>query len=245
MKRDERPMYCDALSLADNGSYEPIVEVVAENSSNLFSEYIRLRDESNRLKEWAKKIGNKDQQSRLSKTKTEFELWQNKVNQIKLEFKQTVNLLDNTVESYYISFYDYPAITLEKYQQLKENGTAPSTNFFSIRFHNQETNTIVATLIFRFFRNNDKYPYAKTAIPFELNYFKKATEDFNFIGYHNRAKSVDLRSFYINDKGKTVVRYINPTDEKYYEHESTSLNITEVVMKFFDQILENLIELRG
>ena len=245
IRRDERPMYYDALSLADNGSYEPIVEVVAENCSNLFSEYIRLRDESNRLKEWAKKIGNKDQQSRLSKTKTEFELWQNKVNQIKLEFKQAVNLLNDTVESYYISFYEYPAITLEKYQQLKENGIAPSTNFFSIRFHSQETNTIVATLMFRFFRNNDKYPYAKTSIPFELNYFDKATDDFNFIGYHKRAKNIDLRSFYINDKGETVVRYINPTDEKYYEHESTSLNVTDVVMKFFDQILENLIGLRG
>ena len=80
IRRDERPMYYEALSLADTGVYEPIVEVVAENCSTLFSEYIRLRDESNRLKEWAKKIGNKDQQARLSKTKTEFELWSNKVN---------------------------------------------------------------------------------------------------------------------------------------------------------------------
>jgi Fic family protein len=245
IRRDERPMYYDALSIADTGIYEPIVEVVAENCSNLFSEYIRVRDESNRLKDWAKKIGNKDQQLRLSKAKTEFELWLNKVNQIKLEFKQAVNLLDDTIQTYYISFYEYPLITLEKYQQLKENGIAPSTNFFSIRFHSQETNSIVATFMFRFFRNKEKYPYAKTAIPFELNFFDKTIEDFNFIGYHPRAKSIELRSFYINDKGEIVVRYINPSDEKYYELESTTQNITDVVMKFFDQILENIIGLRG
>lgn len=244
IRRDERPMYYDALSIADTGIYEPIVEVVAENCSNLFSEYIRLRDESNRLKEWAKKIGNKDQQLRLSKTKTEFELWQNRVNQIKLEFKQAVNLLDDTIESFYISFYEYPAITLEKYQQLKENGIAPGTNFFSIRFHSQETSTISATLMFRFFRNNEKYPYAKNVIPFELNYFDKETEDFNFIGYHKRSKSIELRSFYINEKGETIVRYIKPSDEKYYEHESSILNVTDVVMKFFDQVLENIIGLQ-
>jgi hypothetical protein len=236
-------MYYEALSLADTGVYEPIVELVAENCSILFSEYIRLRDESNRLKEWAKKIGNKDQQKRLSKTKTEFELWLNKVNQIKLEFKQAVNILDDTIESYYISFYEYPALTLEKYQQLKDNGTAPATNFFSIRFHNKDTNKIVATFMFRFFRNKDKYPYAKTAIPLELNYFDKETDDFNFIGYFDKAKKIELRSFYINEKGETVVRFIKPEDEKYYEHETTTERVTDVVMKFFDQVFENIIGL--
>jgi Fic family protein len=243
IRRDERPMYYEALSLADTGVYEPIVELVAENCSILFSEYIRLRDESNRLKEWAKKIGNKDQQTRLSKTKTEFELWLNKVNQIKLEFKQAVNILDDTIESYYISFYEYPALTLEKYQQLKDNGIAPATNFFSIRFHNKDTNKIVATFMFRFFRNKDKYPYAKTAIPLELNYFDKETDDFNFIGYFDKAKKIELRSFYINEKGETVVRFIKPEDEKYYEYETTTERVTDVVMKFFDQVFENIIGL--
>jgi len=243
IKRDERPMYYEALSLADTGIYEPIVEVVAENCSTLFSEYIRIRDESNRLKEWAKKISNKDQQSRLSKTKTEFELWQNKVNQIKLEFKQAVNILNDTIESYYISFYEYPALTLEKYQQLKENGIAPATNFFSIRFHNKETDRIVSTFMFRFFRNNDKYPYAKTAIPLELNYFDKSTEDFNFIGYFDKAKKIALRSFYINDKGETVVRFIKLEDVKYYEHELATEKITDIVMEFFDQVFDNIIKL--
>ena len=134
-------------------------------------------------------------------------------------------------------------MTLEKYQQLKENGIAPATNFFSIRFHNKDTDRIVATFMFRFFRNNDKYPYAKTAIPLELNYFDKESDDFNFIGYFEKAKKIELRSFYINDKGETVVRFINPEDEKYYEHETTTERVTDVVMKFFDQVFENIIGL--
>jgi Fic family protein len=243
IRRDERPMYYEALSLADTGLYEPIIELVAENCSNLFSEYIRLRDESNRLKEWAKKIGNKDQQAKLSKTKTEFELWLNKVNQIKLEFKQAVNVLNDSMDSFYISFYEYPALTLEKYQQLKDNGIAPATNFFSIRFHNKDTDRIVATFMFRFFRNKDKYPYAKTAIPLELNYFDKELNEFKFIGYFDKAKKIALRSFYINEKGETVVRFIKPEDEKYYEHETTTEKVTDVVIKFFDQVFENIIGL--
>ena len=57
IRRDERPAYYNALSLADLGQYEPIIEIVANNCSNLFSEYIRVKDESNRLKEWAQRLG--------------------------------------------------------------------------------------------------------------------------------------------------------------------------------------------
>lgn len=245
IRRDERPMYYEALSLADTGHYEPIIELVAENCSQLFSEYIRVRDESNRLKDWAKKLGNKDQQLRLSKAKTEFELWQNKVNQIKLEFKQAVSIINETVESYYISFYEYPPLTLEKYQQLKENGFSSGTNFFSIRFHNNDNDRIIATYMFRFFRSNNKYPDSPDVIPLELNYYDKESNDFNFIGYYDRAKTIELRAFYVNKKGEIVLRYINPMERNInYEHETTSERLTDIVMKFFEQIFENVLGLR-
>jgi len=245
IRRDERPMYYNALSLGDTGHYEPIIEVVAENCSNLFSEYIRLRDESNRLKDWAIKLGNKDQQSRLSKAKTEFELWQNKVNQIKLEFKQAVTILNETLESYYISFYEYPPLTLEKYQLLKENGITAGTNFYSIRFHNNDNDRIIATFMFRFYRSNNKYPYTPDAIPLELNYYDKESDDFKFIGYFDRAKLIDLRAFYINNQGEIILRFINPDDENFnYEHETKEERLTDIVMKFFGQIFENIMGLR-
>jgi hypothetical protein len=39
------------------------------------------------------------------------------------------------------------------------------------------------------------------------------------------------------------VRFIKPEDEKYYEHETTTERVTDVVMKFFDQVFENIIGL--
>ena len=47
----------------------------------------------------------------------------------------------------------------------------------------------------------------------------------------------------VNEKGETVVRFINPTDEKYYEHETTNERVTDVVMRFFDQVFENILGL--
>jgi len=244
IRRDERPAYYDALTLADNGHYEPIIEIVAENCTTLFSEYIRLRDESSRLKDWAMKLGNKDRELRLSKVKTEFELWQNKVNQIKLEFKQALTIINESVQTYYVSFYEYPPLTLDKYQQLKEKGIAQGTNFFSIRIHNNDTDRIVYTFMFRFFRSNNKYPHVPMAIPLELNYFDITKEDFKFIGYFDHAKDITLRAFYVDGTGQIVTRYINPADTNYHEHETTEERITDTVINFFEQVFEKVLGVR-
>ena len=242
IRRDERPDYYNALSIADEGEYEPIVEVITKNCTDLFSQYIRVRDESNRLKDWAKRIGAKDSQQRLSKSKAEYELWLNKVNQIKLEFKQVVSIIDQNVESFYVSFYEYPAITFEKYQQLKDNGIAPSTNFFSIRFHNNDSNRIISTLMFRFYRSNYKYPKTPNVIPIELNIYDTEISDFKFIGYSDYAKQISLRSFYIAENGEVIVRYANSDiDNPNWEQDKNDEKLAEIVQEFFEKVFANIL----
>jgi len=241
IKRSERPEYYSALSKADRGEYEPIVEIVAANCIELFAEYIRVRDESTRLTEWAKKIGKKDIQLRLAKAKGEFELWQNRVNQIKLEFKQAVTVLNENLESYDLSFFEYPAIAFEKYQQLKESGFAAGTNFFSIRFHDIENERIIATFMFRFFRNEGKYWRTPHVIPMDLNYYDSDKRDFVFINSYSWSNKISLRAFYINDNEDLVVRYQqSPT----YEGEQINPKLSDVVRQFFDQIFEHMLGLK-
>lgn len=242
IKRTERPEYYNALGLADTGEYEPIVEVVMNNCTSLFAEYIRVRDESNRLKAWAKRIGAKDSQQRLAKLKTEFELWLNKVNQIKLEFKQVVSIIDESVESYYVSFYEYPQITFEKYQQLKEKGIAPSSNFFSIRFHNNDTDRIISTLMFRFYRSNNKYPKTPNVIPLELNIFDSELNDFKFIGYSDFANKISLRAFYVSDNGEIIVRYANCDEANpHWEKDHKDKKLSDVVQTFFEKVFGSML----
>ena len=242
IRRDERVDYYDALSLADEGIYEPIVEVVTKNCTNLFAEYIRVRDESNRLKTWAKRIGAKDKEQRLSKSKTEFELWWNKVNQIKLEFKQFVSVIDENVKGYYVSFYEYPPVTFEKYQQLKETGIAAGSNFFSIRFHNNDTKKIVTTLMFGFFRFNDKYSKTPNVIPLELNIFDKESKKFNFFRYSGFARKISLRAFYVADDGKIVVRYANRDGgNPHWEEDCHDEKIFDVIQNFFNKIFTSIL----
>jgi Fic family protein len=241
IKRSERPQYYSALSHADKGDYEPIIEIITANCIELFSEYVRVRDESVRLTEWAKKIGKKDIQLRLAKAKGEFELWQNRVNQIKLEFKQAVTVLNENLESYDLSFFEYPSIAFEKYQQLKELGVAAGTNFFSIRFHDIENERIIATFMFRFFRNDAKYYKTPQVIPMDLNYYDVDKRDFVFINSFSWAKKIKLRAFYINENEDLVVRYQqSPT----YEGELINPKLSDVVRQFFDEIFEHMLGIR-
>lgn len=244
IRRDERPKYYEALSLADNGYYEPIIEVIAENCTKLFSEYIRVKDESNRLRDWALKLGNKDTQLRLAKSKTEYDLWLNKINQIKLEFKQAVTILNESIDTYYISYYEYTPVTFDKYQMLKDKGIAPATNFFSIRVHNNDTDRIVETFMFRFFRSNNKYPQNQNAIPLELNYFNPEKDEFDFIGYYKYSHLITLRSFFINEKGEIVIRFVNPSDvNPHFEKDNIDLRVQDAVMLFLQQVFEKVLGL--
>lgn len=241
IKRTERPAYYQSLSAADNGNYEPIIDVVASNCNELFSEYIRVRDESLRLSEWAKKIGQKDFHSRLVKAKGEFEIWYNRVNQIKLEFKQSVSVLNENLESYNLTYYEYPPITFEKYQQLVDNGISAGTNVFSIRFHHQDNDKIIATFMFRFYRHPKMFDKTPNVIPMTLNYYDATKKDFVFIKSFSWSSKIKLRSFYINDNNEVVVRYQQtPT----YEGEFVNPKLSDTVREFFDEVFEHMLGLK-
>lgn len=240
IKRTERPDYYNALYAADNGNYEPIIDIVASNCNELFAEYVRVRDESLRLTEWAKRIGQKDFQSRLSKAKGEFELWYNRINQIKLEFKQSVSVLNENLQSYNLTYYEYPPITFEKYQQLQETGQAPGTNVFSIRFHNLDDDRIIATFMFRFYRHAPLYVKTPNVIPMTLNYYDAEKKDFIFINSFSWASKIKLRAFYINDNEDLVVRYQQtPT----YEAENVNPKLSDTVRDFFTEVFEHMLGL--
>ena len=241
IKRVERPDYYQSLSVADKGNYEPIIDIVASNCNELFAEYVRIKDESLRLTEWAKRIGQKDLQSRLVKAKGQFEIWYNRINQIKLEFKQYVSVLNENLESYSLTHYEYPLITFEKYQQLEESGRAAGTNVFSIRFHNLDDDKIIATFMFRFYRHPGFYQKTPNVIPMTLNYYDPVKKDFVFINSFNWSSKIKLRAFYVNAENEIVVRYQQtPT----YEGEIINPKLSETVRDFFNEVFEHMLGLR-
>lgn len=242
IKRTERPRYYEAMSEADKGNYHPIIEMVAEGSAELFAEYVRIREESNRITRFAKKWGNKDIESKLRKEKGRFELWQNRMNQIKLEFRQFTDLLNENLSTFGITYYEYPALTFESFQELEERGTATNSFFFSIRFYHRETKKIVQTFLFRFFRDRNKFGVDNPVIPLELNCFNTETKKFLVIEQFDWADRIQLRAFYFNPLNDLVITKYNPVERKVTE--AVNPHLTEVVETFFDEVLTRVLGIK-
>lgn len=238
IKRTERPRYYEAMSLADKGYYHQIVELVAESCTDIFNVYVRIREESRRKTEWAKKWGEKEIDNKLRKEKGRFEIWLNKVNQIKLEFRQATELLEETRANYRIVFYEYPSITFESFQDLENTGSSNNTFFFSIRIYNNENNRMLQTFVFRFFRNHNKFGFNSSVIPLELNCFNSTTKDFLTIDKFSWSDRVRLRSFYFNDKG--ILTVIQTNTKKEIEMENPK--ISEIVENFFDDVFQYVLK---
>jgi Fic family protein len=246
IKRTEKPRYYEAMSEADAGNYHQIVELVAESCAELFSIYVRIREESNRKTQFAKKWGNRDIEGRLRKEKSRFELWLNRMNQIKLEFRQFTDLLNDNLETYSVTYYEYPSITFDTFQELEERGSSQNTFFFSIRFVNRESKKIVQTFVFRFFRDHNKFSPNDTIIPLELNCHNPETKSFLVIDKFQWADRVQLRSFYFNSTAtaaanELIINRYNRTQRKTIEESNLKLN--EIVETFFNDVLSNVLGL--
>lgn len=239
IKRTERPRYYEAMSEADRGNYHQIIEMVAEGSAELFAVYVRIREETNRTTQFAKKWGNKDIESRLRKEKGRFELWQNRMNQIKLEFRQFTELLNDNLATFGATYYEYPPITFETFQELEERGSANNTFFFSIRFYQRETKRIVQTFLFRFFRDHNKFGFDNPIVPLELNCFNTETKSFLVIERFPWADRIQLRAFYFNQSNDLVVTKYDRSEKNIKEEINPNLN--RVAATFFDEVLANVL----
>lgn len=239
IKRTERPRYYEAMSEADKGNYHQIIEMVSEGSAELFGVYVRIREESNRKTQFAKKWGNKDIESRLRKEKGRFELWQNRMNQIKLEFRQFTDLLNENLATFGATYYEYPPITFETFQELEERGSSNNTFFFSIRFYHRETKKIVQTFLFRFFRDHNKFGVDIPVVPLELNCFNAETKSFLVLERFPWADRIQLRAFYFNQLNVLVVTKYDRLERKVKEEINPNLNgVAEI---FFDDVLANVL----
>lgn len=239
IKRTERPRYYQAMSEADKGNYHQIVELVAERCAELFAVYVRVRQETNRKILFAKKWGEEDIENRLRKEKNRFELWLNRMNQIKLEFKQVAELLHENLSTFSVTYYEYPPIAFETFQELEENGSANNSFLFSIRFYHRETKKIVQTFLFQFFRNPNRLGANNSAVPLELNCYDVEVNKFLAIDKFPWADKVQLRAFYFNKDNDLIVIKYSQKDKIAVEEVNPKLQ--ETVETFFDDVLQNVL----
>jgi len=239
--REQRSEYYEILSFADVGLYEPLIQKVYKGCHELFSEYLRIKVETDRAAEWAEKWGQTEEAVVRKRENRELDLWQSRMKQVYLEFERAADLLDEKFQNIDISTYQYSTeIDLDKYQNLKIRGSAEYTNFFSIAFKDQTTG-ISERFMFRFFRNWEKFQSTSRIIPLELNYFEKEDNRFIRLCEVPWNEKIRLRELFFTDDGLFTVRFYD--FGKKGEVENHNKTISKWVQFFFDDVLKNILNL--
>jgi Fic family protein len=245
IRREDRPTYFDALAFADVGIYDALVRIVYERSADLFAEYARIRTETKRTAEWAARWGNREAEVLRKREAREMELWQSRIRQVMLEFQNSAELLDEQLAQIEIEFYDYKSetITFDKYQELLENGQTERANAFSVTLSRPHTpSEHRVRLMFRYFRNFNKFPRHQRIIPLELNYFDPSESRYVRLSDLDWSDRIRIRELYFNLEGEFVIRYFNR--DVNHEVEKKNASISEAVQWFFDDVLQNMFHLR-
>jgi len=238
ISREERPQYYENLSFADADLFEPLIQMIYSCSKTLFSEYLRIKHETDQAIEWAEKWGQTAATVINKRQSRELELWQNRMRQIYLEFEKAADLLDEEIENIEIEIYSYSTdFNLEKFQALSIKGSIEHTNFFSIKF-TDKIQRREERFMFRFFRNWDKFEHTSKVIPLELNYFDLSNTRYVRmcdVPWHERMR---IRELFYSEKEEFTIRFYDSGCKR--EVETEEINPSRAAQMFFDDVLKNI-----
>jgi len=224
IRREDRPRYYEALSLADRGEYSALVGVTLDRALEVFNEMRRVHEETARMKQWAAKLGKKEAELAQRKEEREYRIWLSSFETVKLEFQGRAELLAESLEQVEISFKAYPSPDISKYLALKEKGRTQHTWYFSLRFSN---GIISQFFFFRFFRDFASHPISQD-IPLQLNWFQNKDES----PVDNT--SIHLRELWFDRKRILHVRQVQGAQIVTTQPES----VAGVAEQFFEDVLK-------
>jgi Fic family protein len=226
IRRDDRPQYYEALTFADVGLYSPMISLSLDRSLEVFSEMKRVREETERMKVWAHKFGQKEAEVAQRREEREYRIWLSSFETVRLEFQSRAEVLADELDRVEISFKAYPAPDLSKYIQLRDKGRAPQSWFFSLRFHDDHDN--VQHFFFRFWRDFFIHHADREIIPLQLNWFVNGEET----PVDNPA--IRLRELWIDKEKGLFVRRLEAGKTVSIAEPSSS----RVAEQFFEDVLK-------
>jgi len=226
VRREDRPRYYEALTFADLGLYSALISLALDRSLEVFSEMKRVREETDRMKVWADKLGQKEAEVAQRREEREYRIWLSSFETVRLEFQSRSEVLADELDSVQISFKAYPAPDFSKYIQLRDKGRAPQSWFFSLRFHDDDGN--IQHFFFRFYRDSLIHHGSRDIIPLQLNWFVNGEE----APVDNPA--IRLRELWIDKEKGLFVRRLETGKPVSAAEPSTS----SVAEQFFEDVLK-------
>lgn len=236
IKRDDRPRYYEALSFADVGLYEPLLELILERAIEVFSEMKRVREETERMRKYAETWGQTEAAVIQRREEREYKFWLGQMQSVRNDFEYLTDLLDERLQEIDMRFQKYPDPDLSKYIELRDKGRTQQNWFFRIRFDRKNTGHS-ENFMFNFYRDFVIFGSKSNLIPLNLN---RAAEDGQY-AYIDSPK-IRLRQMFYDDNEFRLRLY--HSDGEPGITQTSKLSPTQAAEEFFDDVLKECFGLK-
>ncbi len=134
IRPEDRGDYLSALESADEGRFNPLVQLVAQRLIGIFDKYLEAQRKSKDRVEWASSLAGEASARAAQRHRLAYQRWSRKMEQIRFEFERCAACITDAAEDIEIQFRPYTLIDQDKWESLRSGTGAKETWFFFLDF---------------------------------------------------------------------------------------------------------------
>lgn len=134
IRPEDRRDYLSALESADQGRFDPLVQLVAQRLASTFDKYLEAQRKSKELDKWASALVVETTARTAEQRKISYLRWSRKMEQVRFEFERCAARITDAAEGIEIQLRPYALIDQAKWESLRSGTGAKATWFFFLDF---------------------------------------------------------------------------------------------------------------
>lgn len=134
IRPEDRRSYYDALSEADEGRLDPLVQLVASRILNTFDVYLQAVRDEREARAWAQELAG-DVDARVEeRRRLSYMRWQRRMEQVRWEFEQVAAQLSEYSKEIKVQLVPKDLLDQTAWENLRSGQSVGATNFFRLDF---------------------------------------------------------------------------------------------------------------
>jgi len=129
-----RQEYYDALALADEGSWDDLISIVADAELTILDRTKRIAEAPARRREAIRTLLKGPRSAARQREYNKYELWRRRMDSIRDEFQRWAEELNNETDIFEVRIKVWDGISFDKWSHIREHGWASGTWLFTLTF---------------------------------------------------------------------------------------------------------------
>jgi Fic family protein len=131
IRLQERSRYYDCLASADDGDFNPLVQLIAQSASSTLQLYVNAYNEADSIKDWAATLVDESDARSEEQRKIEYTRWRLRMEEVRDAFERCATQLTNASEgNLEVELRSYPIIEQATWESIRSGEGASKTWFF-------------------------------------------------------------------------------------------------------------------